>query len=100
MHPRYGVEREYAVRILGELSNEQQTELKSGIQLDDGQARFLRLSAGGGEGANRWYHVALTEGKNREVRRMFEATGHTVSRLLRTRYGIFLLPPRLRRGKW
>jgi 23S rRNA pseudouridine2605 synthase len=100
MHPRYGVEREYAVRILGELSNEQQTELKSGIQLDDGQARFLRLSAGGGEGANRWYHVALTEGKNREVRRMFEATGHTVSRLLRTRYGMFLLPPRLRRGKW
>ena len=100
MHPRYGVEREYAVRILGDLSQENMTQLKSGITLDDGQAKFLRLSMGGGEGANRWYHVALTEGRNREVRRMFEAVGHVVSRLIRTRYGIFLLPPRLRRGKW
>ncbi|OYW81437.1 MAG: 23S rRNA pseudouridylate synthase B [Polynucleobacter sp. 32-46-5] len=100
MHPRYGVEREYAVRILGELSQENMAQLKSGITLDDGQAKFLRLAMGGGDGANRWYHVALTEGRNREVRRMFEAVGHTVSRLIRTRYGIFLLPPRLRRGKW
>jgi len=100
MHPRYGIEREYAVRILGELSQENTAQLKSGIQLDDGQARFLRLAMGGGDGANRWYHVALTEGRNREVRRMFEAVGHTVSRLIRTRYGMFLLPPRLRRGKW
>ncbi|QWD59326.1 pseudouridine synthase [Polynucleobacter sp. MWH-UH35A] len=100
MHPRYGVEREYAVRILGELSQENTSLLKSGITLDDGQAKFLRLAMGGGDGANRWYHVALTEGRNREVRRMFEAVGHTVSRLIRTRYGIFLLPPRLRRGKW
>ena len=100
MHPRYGVEREYAVRILGELSQDNAAQLKSGIKLDDGQARFLRLAMGGGDGANRWYHVALTEGRNREVRRMFEAVGHTVSRLIRTRYGMFLLPPRLRRGKW
>ncbi len=100
MHPRYGVEREYAVRILGELGQESMAQLKSGVQLDDGQARFLRLAMGGGDGANRWYHVALTEGRNREVRRMFEAVGHTVSRLIRTRYGMFLLPPRLRRGKW
>ena len=100
MHPRYGVEREYAVRILGELSAESAEQLKTGIQLDDGQARFLRLSQGGGDGANRWYSVALTEGRNREVRRMFEATGHVVSRLIRTRYGMFILPPRLRRGKW
>ena len=100
MHPRYGVEREYAVRILGDLSQENMAQLKSGITLDDGQAKFLRLAMGGGEGANRWYHVALSEGRNREVRRMFEAVGHTVSRLIRTRYGIFLLPPRLRRGKW
>jgi 23S rRNA pseudouridine2605 synthase len=100
MHPRYGIEREYAVRILGELSQENTSQLKTGITLDDGQAKFLRLSMGGGDGANRWYHVALTEGRNREVRRMFEAVGHTVSRLLRTRYGMFLLPPRLRRGKW
>ena len=100
MHPRYGVEREYAVRILGELSAESSELLKNGITLDDGQARFLRLSEGGGDGANRWYSVALTEGRNREVRRMFEATGHVVSRLIRTRYGLFTLPPRLRRGKW
>lgn len=100
MHPRYGVEREYAVRILGELDGEQSKLLKTGIQLDDGQAKFLRLADGGGDGANRWYHVALTEGRNREVRRMFEAVGHVVSRLIRTRYGIFLLPPRLRRGRW
>jgi len=100
MHPRYGVEREYAVRILGELGQDSMAQLKSGIQLDDGQARFLRLAMGGGDGANRWYQVALTEGRNREVRRMFEAVGHVVSRLIRTRYGMFLLPPRLRRGKW
>ena len=100
MHPRYGVEREYAVRILGELGQDSMAQLKSGITLDDGQAKFLRLAVGGGDGANRWYHVALSEGRNREVRRMFETVGHTVSRLLRTRYGMFLLPPRLRRGKW
>ncbi len=100
MHPRYGIEREYAVRILGELDGEQSKALKTGITLDDGQAKFLRLVEGGGEGANRWYQVALTEGRNREVRRMFEAVGHIVSRLIRTRYGIFLLPPRLRRGRW
>ncbi len=100
MHPRYGIEREYAVRILGELDGEQSKLLKSGIELGDGPAKFLRLADGGGEGANRWYHVALTEGRNREVRRMFEAVGHVVSRLIRTRYGMFLLPPRLRRGRW
>ena len=100
MHPRYGVEREYAARILGELEPEQEKQLKTGVQLDDGVAKFLRLIAGGGEGANRWYHVALTEGRNREVRRMFEAVGHVVSRLIRTRYGLFVLPPRLRRGRW
>jgi len=100
MHPRYGVEREYAVRILGELGQDSMAQLKSGIQLDDGQAKFLRLAVGGGDGANRWYQVALSEGRNREVRRMFETVGHTVSRLIRTRYGMFLLPPRLRRGKW
>ena len=100
MHPRYGVEREYAARILGDLEPEQEKLLKTGIQLDDGVAKFLRLVSGGGEGANRWYHVALTEGRNREVRRMFEAVGHIVSRLIRTRYGLFVLPPRLRRGRW
>lgn len=100
MHPRYGVEREYAARILGDLEPEQEKLLKTGINLDDGVAKFLRLTSGGGEGANRWYHVALTEGRNREVRRMFETVGHIVSRLIRTRYGLFVLPPRLRRGRW
>ena len=100
MHPRYGIEREYAVRIFGELEHEQTQLLKNGVTLEDGVAKFLRLADGGGDGANRWYHVALTEGKNREVRRMFEAVGHMVSRLIRTRYGIFVLPPRLRRGQY
>ena len=100
MHPRYGIEREYAVRIFGELEHEQSQLLKNGVTLEDGVAKFLRLADGGGDGSNRWYHVALTEGKNREVRRMFEAVGHMVSRLIRTRYGIFVLPPRLRRGQF
>jgi 23S rRNA pseudouridine2605 synthase len=100
MHPRYGIEREYAVRIFGELEHDQAQLLKSGVTLEDGVAKFLRLADGGGDGSNRWYHVALTEGKNREVRRMFEAVGHMVSRLIRTRYGIFVLPPRLRRGRF
>lgn len=100
MHPRYGVERDYAVRIFGELEHDQAQLLKNGVTLEDGVAKFLRLADGGGDGANRWYNVALTEGKNREVRRMFEAVGHMVSRLIRTRYGIFVLPPRLRRGQY
>ncbi|MBY4898082.1 23S rRNA pseudouridine(2605) synthase RluB [Cupriavidus sp. AU9028] len=100
MHPRYGVEREYAVRTLGELSEADRQRLLQGIQLDDGQANFLRIADGGGEGVNHWYHVALTEGRNREVRRMFEAVGLTVSRLIRTRYGAFLLPRGLKRGRW
>jgi 23S rRNA pseudouridine2605 synthase len=100
MHPRYGIEREYAVRIFGELEQDQAQLLKTGVTLEDGVAKFLRLADGGGDGSNRWYQVALTEGKNREVRRMFEAVGHMVSRLIRTRYGIFVLPPRLRRGRF
>jgi len=100
MHPRYGVEREYAVRTLGELAEADRQRLLHGIQLDDGEASFLRIADGGGEGVNQWYHVALTEGRNREVRRMFEAVGLTVSRLIRTRYGQFLLPRGLKRGRW
>lgn len=100
MHPRYGIEREYAVRTLGELAEADRQRLLHGIQLDDGEANFLRIADGGGEGVNQWYHVALTEGRNREVRRMFEAVGLTVSRLIRTRYGQFLLPRGLKRGRW
>ncbi|MGS0621843.1 pseudouridine synthase [Ralstonia sp. VS2407] len=100
MHPRYGVEREYAVRTLGELAETDRQKLLHGIPLQDGEANFLRCVDGGGEGVNHWYHVALTEGRNREVRRMFEAVNLTVSRLIRTRYGSFVLPRGLKRGRW
>jgi len=100
MHPRFEMEREYAVRILGELTEEQMKQLTSGIPLDDGQAAFTYLADQGGEGANHWYSVILKEGKNREVRRMFEAIGITVSRLMRVRFGPINLPPRIKRGQW
>ncbi|MBI4987179.1 MAG: pseudouridine synthase [Rhodocyclales bacterium] len=100
MHPRYGLERDYAVRILGALSEEAAAQLTVGIDLGDGPARFVRLQDAGGEGANHWYNVTLTEGRNREVRRMFEAVGVTVSRLMRVRYGPVVLPPGLKRGQW
>ncbi|NLY26083.1 MAG: pseudouridine synthase [Alcaligenaceae bacterium] len=100
MHPRYGAEREYAVRVLGELGPEQQQALLAGVQLDDGLAQFGSLDYLGGEGSNRWYRVTLKEGRNREVRRMFEAAGVTVSRLIRTRFGEIVLPRNLRRGRW
>jgi len=99
MHPRYGLERDYAVRVLGELTPEAVTQLTTGIELPDGPARFLRFAEGGGEGANHWYNVTLAEGRNREVRRMFEAVGVKVSRLMRVRYGPVPLPPGLKRGQ-
>jgi 23S rRNA pseudouridine2605 synthase len=101
MHPRYEVEREYAVRVLGALRPEERKQLLSGIQLEDGSARFDRLEPSGtAEGANCWYRVVLREGRNREVRRLFEAIGHKVSRLLRVRYGPVELPRDLRPGRW
>lgn len=99
MHPRFEVEREYAVRILGELTPEQMEQLTQGILLEDGPAHFDAIREEGGEGANRWYRVVLREGRNREVRRLFEHLGLTVSRLMRVRFGIIHLPPRLMRGK-
>ncbi|UDG81927.1 23S rRNA pseudouridine(2605) synthase RluB [Candidatus Vallotia cooleyia] len=100
MHPRYQFEREYAVRVIGELADRIRQKLLSGIELEDGLAKFLRIQDGGGEGINRWYHVALSEGRNREVRRMFEAVGLTISRLIRTRHGPISLPRSLKRGRW
>lgn len=100
MHPRFEVEREYAVRILGKLTAEQMTQLTTGIELDDGRAAFSYLAEQGGEGINQWYRIILKEGKNREVRRMFEAIGLTVSRLMRVRFGPLNLPPRIKRGQW
>ncbi len=98
MHPRYGLEREYAVRLVGELTAAQREQLLAGIELEDGAARFNSVFDKGGEGTNHWYHVTISEGRNREVRRMFEAIGLTVSRLMRVRYGPIQLPPRLKRG--
>ena len=100
MHPRYGIEREYAVRTLGTLEEGMRQKLLSGVELDDGLAQFSKISDGGGDGVNKWYRVVIGEGRNREVRRMFEAVGLTVSRLIRTRYGVMTLPPNLKRGRW
>jgi 23S rRNA pseudouridine2605 synthase len=100
MHPRFGLEREYAVRVLGKLSNEEKQKLLDGVQLEDGMAQFGSIEDGGGEGSNAWYRVTISEGRNREVRRMIEAVGHAVSRLIRIRYGAMMLPRGLKRGAY
>jgi 23S rRNA pseudouridine2605 synthase len=100
MHPRFGLEREYAVRVLGALSNDEKQRLLDGVNLDDGLAQFSAIEDGGGEGSNCWYRVTISEGRNREVRRMMEAVGHAVSRLIRIRYGAMVLPRGLKRGAW
>lgn len=100
MHPRYGIDREYAVRTLGELEEGMRQKLLAGVELEDGLAQFSKIADGGGEGVNKWYRVTIGEGRNREVRRMFEAIGLTVSRLIRTRYGALALPKNLKRGRW
>jgi len=100
MHPRFGLEREYAVRVLGALSKDEKQALLDGVQLDDGVAQFGSIEDGGGEGSNCWYRVTISEGRNREVRRMLESVGHAVSRLIRIRYGAMVLPRGLKRGAW
>jgi 23S rRNA pseudouridine2605 synthase len=100
MHPRFGVEREYAVRVLGTLEAEPREKLLTGVQIDGQDAHFKSIEDGGGEGANRWYRVVITEGRNREVRKLFDAVGMAVSRLIRIRYGSVVLPKGLRRSVW
>jgi 23S rRNA pseudouridine2605 synthase len=110
MHPSFGLEREYAVRVLGALSDDEKQRLLDGVTIDGGRpARFNTLddetgpggkSSGEEGGVNRWYRVTIAEGRNREVRRMIEAAGHAVSRLIRIRYGVFALPKGLKRGAW
>ncbi|WP_246012100.1 pseudouridine synthase [Hydromonas duriensis] len=100
MHPRYENEREYAVRVLGEVTREHIDILKKGVQLEDGLAKFSVVDSLGGDGANRWLRVVIGEGRNREVRRMFEALGLTVSRLIRVRFGPVILPSLLKRGRF
>lgn len=100
MHPSSEVEREYAVRIMGEVDGDMLKRLRTGVELEDGTARFLDIHDSGGEGANHWYHVVLAEGRKREVRRLWESQGVTVSRLMRVRYGPMIMEKGLRPGKW
>jgi 23S rRNA pseudouridine2605 synthase len=100
MHPRFGVEREYAVRVLGKLDEDSKAELLEGVTVDGQTASFKSIEDGGGEGANHWYRVVITEGRNREVRKLFDEVGLTVSRLIRIRYGTVVLPRGLKRGVW
>lgn len=99
MHPKYGLEREYAVRVHGQVSPEAIKNLEKGVALDDGMAKFLKIEFRGGEGSNSWYHVTLNEGRNREVRRLWETQGLEVSRLIRIRYGMLTMPRFLTRGQ-
>jgi 23S rRNA pseudouridine2605 synthase len=100
MHPSSNVDREYACRIRGEVAAEQLENLRQGVELDDGPACFSDIQEAGGSGENHWFHVTIMEGRKREVRRLWESQGLTVSRLKRVRYGAAFLPKRLMMGKW
>lgn len=100
MHPSQQIEREYAVRVFGEVNEAMLQKLRKGVQLEDGMANFKQIKRAGGEGMNQWYHVMLTEGRNREVRRLWESQGMQVSRLMRIRYGQVKLEQGLPQGGW
>jgi len=100
MHPSNAIEREYLVRIMGRVDEPMLERLKDGVELDDGPARFSDIQEGGGDGINRFFYVVLMEGRNREVRRLWESQGTTVSRLKRVRYGEVFLPSKLKKGQW
>lgn len=100
MHPSSAVEREYVVRVMGEVREDMLQRMLEGVMLEDGPARFTAIQKGGGDGINRWFYVVLMEGRNREVRRLWESQGLTVSRLKRVRYGDVFIPSKVRQGQW
>jgi len=100
MHPSNEMDREYAVRVLGDVTSEMMQTLRDGVELEDGKAQFADIQPAGGEGANSWFHVVIQEGRNREVRRLWESQGVQVSRLMRVRYGPVIIPKQLKMGKW
>jgi 23S rRNA pseudouridine2605 synthase len=100
MHPSSNIEREYMVRVMGDVQPEMLQRMMEGVMLEDGVAKFADVQDGGGEGINRWFYVVLMEGRNREVRRLWESQGLTVSRLKRVRYGEVFIPSRVKQGQW
>ncbi|WP_439105910.1 23S rRNA pseudouridine(2605) synthase RluB [Congregibacter sp.] len=100
MHPSANIEREYMVRVMGDVTEESITAMLEGVMLEDGVARFTDIQSGGGDGINSWYYVVLMEGRNREVRRLWESQGLTVSRLKRVRYGDLFVPSKVKKGQW
>ena len=100
MHPGANIEREYLVRVLGDVTEEKLDAMREGVLLEDGMARFTDIQPGGGDGVNRWFYVVLMEGRNREVRRLWESQGLTVSRLKRVRYGELFIPSKIKKGQW